>query len=116
MTATPSTERQTRMYQAESVRDDITEEIRQRATAVLMLTTGEPDIDEPEHLGDLDSFTVVQLILSLEDHYQLQLLEDMPTFAGKTFEDLADFVMERIDRQESAAAPVTAPDAVGSEA
>ena len=73
----------------EAVQKEINEQIRQRATAVLMLTSGEPDVEEPNDLGDLDSFSVVQLILSLEDYYQVPLLEDMPTFEGKTFEEPA---------------------------
>ncbi|MDG4827780.1 hypothetical protein O7627_00490 [Solwaraspora sp. WMMD1047] len=87
----------------EVVRQEINEQVRQRATAVLMLTSGDPEVEEPNDLGDLDSFSVVQLILSLEDYYQVSLLEDMPTFEGKTFEDLTEFVIERIDRQEAAA-------------
>jgi acyl carrier protein len=87
----------------EVVRQEINEQVRQRATAVLMLTSGDPEVEEPNDLGDLDSFSVVQLILSLEDYYQVPLLEDMPTFEGKTFEDLTEFVIARIDRQEAAA-------------
>ena len=87
----------------EVVRQEINEQVRQRATAVLMLTSGDPEVEEPNDLGDLDSFSVVQLILSLEDYYQVSLLEDMPTFEGKTFEDLTEFIIERIDRQEAGA-------------
>nr|MDT0661784.1 hypothetical protein [Micromonospora sp. DSM 115978] len=88
----------------EDVRREINEQVRQRAIAVLMLTSGDPEVEEPNDLGDLDSFSVVQLILSLEDYYQVPLLEDMPTFEGKTFTDLTEFVIERIERQEAEAA------------
>jgi acyl carrier protein len=86
------------MYDTE--RHEITQQIREQAAAIVVLSSGEPDIPEPQHLGDLDSFSIVQLILSLEDYFLVPLLEEIHTFEGRTFEDLAEFVVVRIARRE----------------
>ncbi|MBP2473514.1 acyl carrier protein [Crossiella equi] len=75
--------------------EDVTEQIRQQATAILLLSTGECEA-EPADLGDLDSFSVVQLILSLEDCFQVSLLEEMPAFEGRSFAELAEFLLARV--------------------
>ncbi|MFC4534472.1 hypothetical protein [Sphaerisporangium dianthi] len=62
-----------------------------------------PDLPEEIELTDLDSFTMVQLILNLEDKLGIVVLEKVPEFQGKTFDELADFIVE------------TATDATGPE-
>ncbi|WP_223167470.1 hypothetical protein [Nonomuraea sp. SYSU D8015] len=72
---------------------------------ILMFTSSEPEFElpEPKRMDDLDSFSVVQLILTLEDIYDVRLLEDMHAFEGETFDDLADFVALRISQNGQAA-------------
>ena len=45
-------------------------------------------------LSDLDSFTIVEMLVALEDTFGVSLLQDMGAFTGGTFADLADFVVE----------------------
>jgi acyl carrier protein len=47
---------------------------------------------------DLDSFTFIQLVLSLEAEFDVELLEDLGEFRGTSFDDVADFVSERVAR------------------
>ena len=79
-------------------RDELLSQIRVQAYTILMFSSTEPQMDlpEPKGMGDLDSFSVVQLILALEDIYDLMLLEEITSFRGETFEDLATFIIERV--------------------
>jgi len=54
----------------------------------------QPDMSEPNSLGDLDSFSFVQVILELENITGKKLLERLEHFKGDTFEDLAAFIAE----------------------
>lgn len=80
-------------------RDELVAQIRTQAMSVLMFTYSDPQLElpEPKDMNDLGSFAVVQLVLLLEDTYDVLLMEDMPSFAGSSFEDLADFVAVRIE-------------------
>ncbi|TDD37562.1 hypothetical protein E1287_08285 [Actinomadura sp. KC06] len=46
-------------------------------------------------LGDLDSFTFVQLVLEVEHQLNVLVLEDLVEFSGRTFEDLAVFILKQ---------------------
>ncbi|GLU50019.1 hypothetical protein [Nocardiopsis ansamitocini] len=83
-------------------RDELVSQIKVQAFTILMFASAEPQIDLPEPTGmtDLDSFAVVQLILTLEDNYDVMLLEEIPSFSGETFEDLADFIIEKAAAKE----------------
>lgn len=52
----------------------------------------EPSFDE------MDSFTFIQLILSLESNYEVDLLEGLGDYSGTTFDDVADFVTEHVEQ------------------
>lgn len=64
---------------------------------------GDPDQARQPELVDLDSFTFIQLVLSLEAAYSLDLLEDLGEFSGTCFDDVATFVAERVERRDRAA-------------
>jgi len=59
---------------------------------------------QPE-LKDLDSFTFIQLVLSLEAAYSTDLLEDLGEFFGTSFDDVATFVTERVGGGEQQDSP-----------
>lgn len=82
-------------------REDLVTQIRVQAYTVVVFSANEPqfDLPEPQSMEDLDSFSVVQLVLALEDHYSAMLLEEITSFKGKTFEDLADFIAPRIEAE-----------------
>jgi acyl carrier protein len=86
-------------------RDELVTQIRVQAMTIMMFTASEPEAElpEPRGLTDLDSFSIVQLVLSLEEIYDVQLLEEMPNFYGETFEELADLVAQHIDAKQKAA-------------
>ncbi len=88
-------------------RNELITQIKVQAMTILMFTSSEPEFElpEPSKMDDLDSFSVVQLILTLEDIYDVRLLEDMQQFEGKTFDDLADFVALRISQDGQAVPP-----------
>lgn len=44
-------------------------------------------------LSDLDSFTIVEMLVALEDTFGVSLLQEMGAFTGGTFGELADFVV-----------------------
>lgn len=44
-------------------------------------------------LNDLDSFSFVELVTALEDSLGLRLLDEINSFEGNTFQDLAEFIM-----------------------
>jgi acyl carrier protein len=72
--------------------------------AAKMICAEQPDVPEPETVRDLDSFSFVQVILEIENYYDIKLLENLGDFSGETFDDLAEFVVSQAG----------ATDAVGS--
>ncbi|MFE7135995.1 hypothetical protein ACFVIM_34610 [Streptomyces sp. NPDC057638] len=56
-------------------------------------------------MHDLDSFTVIQLVLHLEDVLNVVILEEMHGFEGGDFDAFADFV---VATARTAAEPTTA--------
>ncbi|WP_150237032.1 hypothetical protein [Nocardiopsis quinghaiensis] len=80
-------------------REKLVSQIKIQAMTVLMFTHSEPqyDLPQPELMEDLGSFAVVQLTLMLEDLYGVELLEEMVEFKGGSFEEFADFVIERVE-------------------
>lgn len=87
-------------------RDELISQIKIQAYTVVMFSSNEPqfDLPEPEDMGDLDSFSVVQMLLALEDSYEVMLLEDFSSFKGENFADLADFILQKMDEKEQAGA------------
>ncbi|WP_017587961.1 hypothetical protein [Nocardiopsis ganjiahuensis] len=85
-------------------RSEILTQIRTQAATVLMFTSNEPQLDlpEPQAMSDLDSFSIVQLLLALEDVYNVSLLEDMAEFSGESFEELTEFIANNILEQRGA--------------
>lgn len=57
-----------------------------------MICAEQPDVPEPNSLLDLDSFSVIQVILELENLYHMKILEKLEGFEGETFRDLAEFI------------------------
>ncbi|GHC96513.1 hypothetical protein GCM10007079_49270 [Nocardiopsis terrae] len=49
------------------------------------------DISITLRMTDLDSFGIVQLLLALEEHYDVAVLEEMSRFQGEGLEQFADF-------------------------
>lgn len=66
-----------------------------------MICAEQPDVPQPESLRDLDSFSMVQVLLELENTTQLKLLERLEGFQGETFRDLAEFIV-RFTAEEDA--------------
>jgi hypothetical protein len=58
-----------------------------------MICAEQPDVPQPEALRDLDSFSLVQILLELENQLKMKLLERVDAFEGATFRDLADFIV-----------------------
>lgn len=90
---------------ASTQKKDVREHIEREALRIALLNTADlavpeltdlGEIPDPSELGTLDSFSVILLILALEDTYGVPLLEDMAGFDGKDFDDLADFVIARL--------------------
>lgn len=85
----------------EEVRDQIDGEV----ITILMFVSDEVEVltEVPDgmDLMDLDSFSVVQLILSLEDSYSVDLLDDMSSFEGQSLDDLALFVAVRVEAKRA---------------
>lgn len=46
-------------------------------------------------LSDLDSFSVVEIIVTLEDRIGISLLAELDQFSGTTIDDFAEFVADR---------------------
>lgn len=44
-------------------------------------------------LSDLDSFTIVETVVALEDAFGVAILPEIGAFSGGTFDELADFVL-----------------------
>jgi acyl carrier protein len=60
------------------------------------------DISIDLRMEDLDSFGIVQLLLALEELYDIAVLEGMSTFQGETLAEFRDFFLTV---QESESAP-----------
>lgn len=84
--------------------NEVLAEIIAQAKAVLIFTSSDPQAEPPvpSALEDLDSFLIVQILLGLEDVYNVSFLEDLSEFRGTTFEDLAAFLTESIRQQQPA--------------
>ena len=78
--------------------NELLSQIKVQAYTILMFTSTEPQMDlpEPKGMSDLDSFSIVQLVLALEEIYDVMLLEEISSFSGESFEELAAFIAERI--------------------
>ncbi len=59
----------------------------------------QPEVPEPSSLVDLDSFSMVQVLLEIENSMHIKLLEAMEGFQGQEFRDLADYVVVVLDDQ-----------------
>ncbi|WP_062346029.1 hypothetical protein [Herbidospora yilanensis] len=69
-----------------------------------MICAEQPDVPQPDSLRDLDSFSMVQVLLELENTTQLKLLEKLEGFQGETFRDLAEFIVQTTAEEEAAQA------------
>jgi acyl carrier protein len=70
-----------------------------RNTAQLICAE-QPDVPEPQSLADLDSFSMVQVLLELENELSMTLLDRFEGFAGESFRDLAEFIVRLRDEDE----------------
>lgn len=81
-------------------RDELREQILSEARILTWFqadASGEEAAEAPElQFTDLDSFSVVQIVLSLEERHGVDFLEDLSDFSGRSFDDLAVFALERI--------------------
>jgi acyl carrier protein len=88
--------------------DEIEEIVRNTAK---MICAEQPDVPEPEDLRSLDSFSLVQILLELENSLKMKLLERVEDFEGESFRDLAEYIVrlayqdEEEQRETTAAAP-----------
>ena len=70
--------------------DKVEEIVRETA---LTICAEQPDVPQPDHLRELDSFSMVQVLLELENSMDMKLLEKMEHFEGESFRDLAEFIL-----------------------
>ena len=90
---------------------DVEEMVREIAR---MICAEQPDMPEPESLRDLDSFSVVQVLLEVENTTDRKLLEKFEDFTeGEEFRDLAAYIVKIVAEED--AAPAGTP-AAGSDA
>ncbi|WP_150251037.1 hypothetical protein [Nocardiopsis deserti] len=81
---------------------DVLSELMAQAKAVLIFASSDPQAEIPDpSMDDMDSFSIVQIILMLEEVYNASLLEELSEFTGKTFEEMAGFLAERIRSQQT---------------
>ncbi|MBB5958547.1 acyl carrier protein [Saccharothrix tamanrassetensis] len=81
--------------------DEVEEMVRNTAQ---LICSEQPDVPEPQSLVDLDSFSMVQILLELENTTGMKLLERFENFQeGETFRDLAAFIV-RLAAEDDAAA------------
>ncbi|GLX23052.1 MULTISPECIES: hypothetical protein [Streptomyces] len=71
--------------------EEFTELIRRTAAVIC---AEQPDVPEPEELRDLDSFSMVQVLLDLENELDLKVLEGLEGFNGRTFQEIAEHIAE----------------------
>ncbi|MER7111550.1 hypothetical protein [Streptomyces sp. NPDC000229] len=69
--------------------DAFTEQIRLTAVAIC---AEQPDVPEPKELLDLDSFSMVQVLLDLENELDMKILEELEGFEGRTFREIAEHI------------------------
>ncbi|GAA4542194.1 hypothetical protein [Amycolatopsis samaneae] len=92
--------------------DDVEEMVREIAR---MICAEQPDMPEPESLRDLDSFSVVQVLLEVENTTDRKLLEKFEDFTeGEEFRDLAAYIVKVVAEED--AAPAEAPAATAAPA
>ncbi|MGC7102990.1 hypothetical protein ACPZ19_50730, partial [Amycolatopsis lurida] len=66
-----------------------------------MICAEQPDMPEPQSLRDLDSFSVVQVLLEIENTTNRKLLEKFEDFTdGEEFRDLAEFIVRIVAADE----------------
>jgi acyl carrier protein len=90
-------------------RDEVEAFVRETAK---MICDEQPEVPEPHSLRDLDSFSLVQVVLELENHYEIKILERLEGFTGETFGDLANFIVYWEHKQatgQPAGQPATGP-------
>jgi hypothetical protein len=75
--------------------DRLTELVR--ATAY-MICGEQPGVPQPRNLRDLDSFSIVQVLLELEKSTSVLMLEELEDFQGETFGELADDIVRIAER------------------
>lgn len=69
----------------------------------------QPDVPQATNLRDLDSFSMVQVLLELENNLDMKLLENMERFEGESYRDLAEFIV-RLAYEAEAEAEAAAAD------
>lgn len=70
-----------------------------------MICAEQPDMPEPHSLEDLDSFSVVQVLLEVENATGRKLLEKMEGFTeGEQFRDLANYLVEIVVEEDTGTA------------
>jgi len=75
---------------------DLAELIKITATGIC---DEHPDVPEPHHMLDMDSFSIVHVLLELDNSLDMELLENMEEHRGETFENLASFIMILADEK-----------------
>ncbi len=80
-------------------------------TTAEMICAEQPDVPKPESLYDLDSFSMVQILLELENTLQMKLLERLEGFEGTTFRDVGLFIIRMAQEDDALARGVTPPPA-----
>jgi len=68
------------------------------ATATRLCRAGGKPAGDGIELSDLDSFTIVEMVIALEDRFSVPLLLEIGQFTGTTFAELADFIIVQCDR------------------
>lgn len=77
-----------------AVDQKLVDEMEQMVTKTAYLICDEqPDVPQPESLTDMDSFSLVQVLLELENTTDMKLLERLEDFQGESFRDLAEFIV-----------------------
>lgn len=62
----------------------------------------QPDMDEPQSLADMDSFSVVQMLLEIENVTGRKLLEKFEEFSyGEEFKDLAEHIVHIVTWEDA---------------
>jgi hypothetical protein len=92
--------------------DELEEVVRDTA---IMICAEQPDVPRPESLSDLDSFSLVQVLLELENVLNMRLLEKMEHYEGPSFRELATFIariayQDAIDKEEHEASVAAIPE------